>query len=565
MNKQIQSFICLFFLTGIFFSCKSTDEVIPAEVTLPTMVTSQQDNNKVLKTVKPEIIALLEKATPASLKECVSRIKIDSSVSSSEQNMVIYIARELMLILYPSEKITWIKPEIDKSNEYTNLIDSAKAGAYIFDHDTKDFLSYALPSLILLTTPYIDNFFDAAEEDLKKAISLNSESILPFYFLAILYSRKNESEEAFKYLEKAYEIEPSCYEISLMYANTLMEKNSNKEAYTIGKELLKNHKDIDVLKLCSKSSFHAGFIKDSDNYVAQVLQKEPNNTEFLLLRIKILVELNEYLKASSLLDVYSKTESSSKDYLVLKTKIQINWNKNTTLAVNTIKTAFETYPEDEEVLTLTCQLAFDTNKNISGFSAETLVNKILEKNENNKIALQIHARLLLKKEKYEEAYDIAFALSQEDDSIINSIIMVKACIGMKNYNEAVSFSKELFENNKDNYDIQELYIQTLIITQKTQEALQIIDELFENANETTKSMLYYERSIISTNSDSRIADLRASLQSNPRNEMALFDLYQVYYKKNEYRKAQYYLKQLISLDSTNESYQKLQQDLEKKL
>jgi len=66
-----------------------------------------------------------------------------------------------------------------------------------------------------------------------------------------------------------------------------------------------------------------------------------------------------------------------------------------------------------------------------------------------------------------------------------------------------------------------------------------------------KSFLYYERSFVHTSEDEVLNDLRSSLTSNPRNKDSLYRLYEIYYGKKDYRRAQYYLKQVVALDSSN--------------
>ena len=63
--------------------------------------------------------------------------------------------------------------------------------------------------------------------------------------------------------------------------------------------------------------------------------------------------------------------------------------------------------------------------------------------------------------------------------------------------------------------------------------------------------------------DTVLADLRSSLISNPRNSDALFRLYQVYYAKNDYRKAQYYLRQVVAINPNDSSFKKLNEALTK--
>ena len=77
-----------------------------------------------------------------------------------------------------------------------------------------------------------------------------------------------------------------------------------------------------------------------------------------------------------------------------------------------------------------------------------------------------------------------------------------------------------------------------------------------------KSFLYYERSFLASSEDAVLVDLRSSLTANPRNRDALFRLYKIYYNKKEYRKAQYYLKQVVALSPNDDSLLKLNSELE---
>ena len=61
--------------------------------------------------------------------------------------------------------------------------------------------------------------------------------------------------------------------------------------------------------------------------------------------------------------------------------------------------------------------------------------------------------------------------------------------------------------------------------------------------------------------DSALADLRSSLIANPRNSESLFRLYEIYYEKEDYRKAQYYLRQVVAINPNDSSIRKLNEAL----
>jgi len=71
------------------------------------------------------------------------------------------------------------------------------------------------------------------------------------------------------------------------------------------------------------------------------------------------------------------------------------------------------------------------------------------------------------------------------------------------------------------------------------------------ASPNLKSILFYEQSCIAITDSSKLAALRSSLTSNPRNSDSLYALYLYYYEKADYRKARYYLRQVIALNSSD--------------
>ena len=62
-----------------------------------------------------------------------------------------------------------------------------------------------------------------------------------------------------------------------------------------------------------------------------------------------------------------------------------------------------------------------------------------------------------------------------------------------------------------------------------------------------------------------LADLRSSLTANPRNKDSLYRLYRIYYGKKDWRRAQYYLKQVVAIDPANPDYLSRNAELDKLL
>ena len=96
---------------------------------------------------------------------------------------------------------------------------------------------------------------------------------------------------------------------------------------------------------------------------------------------------------------------------------------------------------------------------------------------------------------------------------------------------------------------------------KSVQALSVINQQLSSASSKLKSFLYYQRSFLQNTEETVLSDLRSSLMSNPKNSESLFRLYKIYFNKKEYRKSQYYLKQVVALSPSNADYRNLLEEL----
>ena len=91
----------------------------------------------------------------------------------------------------------------------------------------------------------------------------------------------------------------------------------------------------------------------------------------------------------------------------------------------------------------------------------------------------------------------------------------------------------------------------------------MIASLMDGADTALKSFLYYEKSFLGANDKEAVACLRSSLTQNPRNTDALTRLYEIYYEKQDWKRAQYYLKQVVALNPSNKKALAMSKKLDK--
>ena len=121
----------------------------------------------------------------------------------------------------------------------------------------------------------------------------------------------------------------------------------------------------------------------------------------------------------------------------------------------------------------------------------------------------------------------------------------------------IRHAETTYNANKTDETLLEAYVYAYCQSSSRDSSLQLVNSLMNNSSSKVKSYLYYRRSYLQRTEDLILADLRSSLISNPRNSDALFRLYEIYYGKKDYRKAQYYLRQVVAIKPNDSSVKKL--------
>lgn len=547
------------------------DEIFVSETT--RLAPPAKKDKSFFASVSPEILSEVYNGSSESLKAAVSSLK-HAEESSLPEKILFSVSISMMKILWPSVSFDENPIEVSEDNSYTAAVNSAKNGMYDFNTGNSDFLTCALPSLVLAVSDSRSDYYSESEQNLKKCLDEKPASVFVNYLYALLCRRQKRYSEALEHLKNAEENSPESEEIMYALSEVYYETKNYSDAEILSESLLeKNPSNRNYLKLCANTSFANGKLEKAEQYVNRVLQTEPGNSAFMLFRTKILVARKEYIRAASLLDAYSRIDSSSRDYLFLRFTVQKEWNKNITAATSTIQKALELYPEDDEIVLAAADLASENNESINGWSGEELASQILEKDPENYEARKIKIKSMMQSENWDAAYSesskllqnpaAAYSVSSSSSGGNDAVFThVKICIEAGKKNEAWKIASELYSRNPSDENVLQCYIEVLVSTSRKSEASKIIGQLLPSASSKMKSFLYYEKSYLSVSEENILSDLRSSLTANPRNKDALLRLYEIYFGKKEYRKAQYYLKQVVSISPKDEKLLELNRQLE---
>lgn len=521
--------------------------------------------------VNSEAVQLAEIGSPQSLRQAAFMIhrSVAEEYTDAEKTLL-YISAEIMKIVWPSEAVSWDVPSGVPVNQYVGAIESARKGIYDLSTNSSDFFSTLLPSLVLLSPSggTVSSYYGRAEAALSSAISMNPGSVLASYLMGVLCLRKNENEKALSYFTQsngAYSA--GTKEIIQAIANACYLTGNYELALSFGEELLPRYpQDTELLKLCARASYAIRDFDRTEGFVVRVLLLEPDNTDYVLLRARILMERGDYIRASSLLDVSERKSPASRDYYLLRARLQRDWNKNSTAAIETVSAALERYPSDLETQLLAAETASMTGLSVNGRSAQELAQEILASHPDSVPAMKICMDEYIKKGDFQKAYSLSSrlaALPSAGSDIFSSHIDI--CLALKKITEAQELAQRFYRENPADETAVMAYIKVLVASSQRTEAMSLIASLIPGAGQRLKSFLYYERSLLQRSEELALEDLRASLTANPRNKDSLYRLYELYYAKKDWRRAQYYLKQVIALDPSDASLLKKNTELDKLL
>ena len=514
--------------------------------------------------INDDIVKGVENGSPASITDAMSSIKKSEAELSENEKVLIYVASEMMRILWSSQKASWTVYDVTDETPYTGALKSVRNGIYDTSTGNSDFLSTFLPALVFLTPNITANVQAQCEQGILDSLKLNSSSVAANYLAGLYYEKQTEYEKAEPYLSKAYEGSHTI-EIVLEYAKVLSKNGKSALAEEVMKEAgtgSGSTTNLAVLKQNAWIAFEKGDYAAAEEAVARVLQQTPNDLEFVLFRARIFIEKNDYIHAVSLLDMYARQNDTNIDYLILRARVQLDWSKNTNAATETIEKAMQLYPDNVDALLIAARISSLTDGPVGGKYADELAAIVLEKKPSNNDALLYALDGLIQRENWQEAYDISSNLIKKQPDNENLILKhVTVCLKLNKKSEAMELAQKAYNNNSSSETITQTYILASTEVLSRDESIKLIDSMLPGATSKIKSYLYYRRSFLERSEDTTLADLRSSLIANPRNSDALFRLYEIYYAKNDYHKAQYYLKQVVAINPNDSSVRKLNEAL----
>ncbi len=559
VHRRIPAVLCIILIFSIgLASCVSGAP--PVETPIAPVGNSFQSEEK-QSGLSAEIRLLVERGNPDSLLRALDIIRSRDLAQSEFGRAMSALAVTFLKTLYPDISGTFPLIDPPVNHAYTRILKDAERGAYTPPlSSSRDYLEHVLPFLSLLGEETRSDRLHSALMDLDKAKTLSEDSILEPWFRAIVYERQGKKKEAIALYRDILERAADAYPVLLALARLLSEEKEYREAARLYQEALARFPDkISVQKDLARIWFALRDWGRASSAIALVLQKDPRDGDFLLLRAETLIEQGHPAQAQASLDAFALGEPDHPRYLYLRARIQVEAFRNNDAALNYLRALYRKEPDYEDGLILMARLLLESNKPDELAEGRRFLARLSQRGEESPEVLELALKDAISRLDWVQAERLSRRLLAERRAPRDLFNAWQVAVAQGKVAEQLNIAEEVYKLDPNKPEYAALWAESLIAAERKGEAEIFIKEhLAKVSSGIPKSDFYYLSSLLHFDEEQKLNDLRSSLFENPRNLKALIAMFELYHGRKDERRALYYLKQALALAPDNVALRRYQ-------
>ena len=506
-----------------------------------------------------EIRSYTEKGIPSSLLRALDIIRSRDLGSTEFGRLMLAVNATLLRTVYPAVQVQLPAQDPPLTHVYARILRDAEKGVYTPpQQNSTDYLEYVLPFLgfypgtgrLIPAERYL-----SALPDLERAEMLNPESVLAGLFIGVVYEFSGQADKAFSKYLQIWELFPECYPAALGLARAAEVQGKKQEAVRMLSDLVIRFPDnLQVKRQLAQAYYSSGDWSRAETAVAEILQKNNRDEEFVLMRAHILVEQGLFLQAQAPLDIYATINPNNRLYLFLRARVQAEGYHNRDAALNYLRSILRnsTAPVDDEISVYMVRLLMESSRAEDQAEGSGILGRLLSASSPSLEVTSLALDDAVRREAWREARTYLTRLLEERRSAQDLLAACTVERGQGNNAAALGYARELYERDRNNEEGIIAYVSALIDTGRQDEAARMIDSRLGNVPAgVQKSRYFYLRSRVRNNEELAMNDLRSSLFEDPRNLNALIAMFEIYHRRRDERRAVYYLKQALALAPEN--------------
>jgi len=542
-----------FFLLSalIFFSCGSASPPRDNSAGQPADVAQQLSGG-----LAEEIRDLIETGRLSSMIQALEIIRSRNLGNVDYGRTMNGIIAVLVRHVYPDSIIILPPLDMPQTYNYTRLIREAENGNFVVpDENSSDFFEYILPFLAINSMTRAETLAVALSNSFI-AEELRPDSVLPLFFRAQIYERTGQYEEAQAAYRQAYGMSSEFYPALVGIARIMSSSGRREEAAAILSELVLNRPDSTGIRRQLAVIYYEDRNWDmAGPAVDGILQNEPRDGEFLLMKAHILIEQGNFSQAVSPLDTYASINANNANnrlYLFLRARQQYEGSRSRDSALNYLRSIIRSVPDDGEALLYAARLLMESSRPADQTEGREYLERLRQLSGSSIEVLSLSLRDAVQRESWQEAQGFLNSILAERRTVQDLVDAYYVEHGLGNNSRALSFARELYEREPSNTDYAVIYVSALIDNNRNSEASGVLESrLSSSSNGAVRSSYFYLRSRIRSDDEAALSDLRSSLFEDPRNLDALIAMFEIYHRRREERRAVYYLRQALAISPDN--------------
>ena len=564
-KAQLPALIAVLFFVFSLGSCRTAPPSPPPQPGAAQLPALQPPVNGAGGIVE-EIRFYTEKGTPSSIFNALQIIERRNLGSTEFGRMMITINVTLLTTLYPAIEASLPRRDPPLLHRYSRILRDAANGIFtIPDQNSDDFFEHVLPFLSLYPGPGAGGRNVTAEQYrlalpfLEKAAGLNPESVLPPYFIGIVYEKTGLLQEALLQFSSTWEQFPECFPVAIALARVLLVQGRNREAIDFLSDLiLRFPGNIQVKRQLARAYYQNRDWPRAETLVAEILKRDSRDGEFLLMQAHVYIEQGRFLQALVPLNTFISANPGNSLHYYMRARIHLDGFNNRNAALNYTRSILRFFPAsdrtaiDDEIFMFAIRLLMDSQHQKDRAEGRNLINRMLEVPAPSLELLSLALEDVIYREEWEEAWRHIDRLLQERRSYQDLLSAYIVERGLGNNAAAFSLARELFERDRSNDEGIIIYVSALIETGRRNEAARLIESRLNSViSRPHRSQYLYLRSRLRGSEELAINDLQASLFEDPRNLNAIIALFEIHHRRGDERRAVHFLRQGLALAPEN--------------
>jgi tetratricopeptide (TPR) repeat protein len=333
--------------------------------------------------------------------------------------------------------------------------------------------------------------------------------------------------------------------------------------------------DADFRKVRASALYENAAFAEADPVVALALRDDPLDSTLVLERAHLLIRAKTWQQSLPLLDAYSIVDPTNRQYILLR-GLSSEGLRSRDDALRWARKGLALAPDDPEFLTLTARLLFSAPALAPDEKALTLEEARADAKRSFDLTAEgapqpaglsparaagrtdagnEAARLLL--EDAASRFDWIGAVPFIDRGRRAPGFTNEALIGLVlrksgEWSRALDHATVWYRDMPASEAAAEAYLRALIGTNNIKAADDLLPRLLLGPGTTAgRSNFHYIQSLLPKGEEAALAALRTSLVENADNIDSLLGMYDIYFRRQDFQRARFYLKQASALAPTD--------------